>query len=43
MPIVDHTMIFDNTFGEIELIAEGIKTKEIKIHNFSKFELIKGK
>jgi predicted ABC-type ATPase len=43
MPIVDHTMIFDNTFGEIELIAEGIKTKEVKIHNFSKFELIKGK
>lgn len=41
MPIVDHTMIFDNTFGEIELIAEGIKTKELKIHNFNKFESIK--
>ena len=40
MPIVDHTMIFDNTFGEIELIAEGIKTKELKIHNFNKFESI---
>jgi predicted ABC-type ATPase len=43
MPIVDHTLIFDNTFGEIELIAEGIKTKVVKIHNFNKFESIKEK
>ncbi len=41
IPIVDHVMIFDNSFGEIELIAESIEQEELKVWNFEKFNSLK--
>ena len=41
MPIVDHTMIFDNTFGDNEIIAESFNNEDLKIYNSNKLKMLK--
>ena len=41
MPIVDETLIFDNSIGQPELIAEKTKVSALKILNETKFDQLK--
>ena len=41
LPIVDSTLIFDNSFGKHELIAHKIETNEITIIDSNKFNQLK--
>lgn len=41
MSIVDHTMIFDNTFGDNEIIAESFKDEDVKVYNLNKLNTLK--
>jgi len=40
LPIADEFMLFDNSSGEVELIANKIKDDDIKIYNFKTFKNI---
>jgi predicted ABC-type ATPase len=41
IPIVDETLIFDNSLGQPELIAEKTKISDLKILNGTKFDQLK--
>jgi len=41
MPLVDGALIFDNSFGKLELLAEKINDTGITVFNPIKFELLK--
>ncbi len=42
LPIVDEALIFDNSEGKHDLIAEKQKNKTIKVNNYPKFNSLKG-
>ena len=42
MPIVDEVMIFDNSNGKTELIAEKLLDTEMKIIDIEKYNTLKG-
>ncbi len=41
LPIINSTLIFDNSFGKHELIAHKIETDEITVIDIDKFNLLK--
>jgi hypothetical protein len=41
VPIVDEVLIFDNSDGKNELIAEKLKSNTLEIYSETKFQILK--